>query len=98
MKDKKVERALMSPEEFKDYLTQDNIILALQDYIPVGKFKSVRRAIKRGNCTKEGYIVPRRPFNERGNTSERAGKHSRVANELKRAIYGNIRRAFYKSE
>ena len=31
----------------------------------VKKFKSIRRAIKRGNVTPLGVILPRRPFNNR---------------------------------
>lgn len=81
-----VERALMSEEEFKKYLgnkadivedslTVENPLtetLNLRDYRAVGKFKSIRRAIRKGH-------------------------HSRVMNEVKKSIYGQLkhRRAEY---
>lgn len=43
----------------------------------VSKYKSVARAI-------------RRPFNNRVNTSRRAGVHSRTMNEYKKNIYGRL--------
>lgn len=66
------------------------MLLHLNTYYGVEQFKSVRRAIRRGNCTITGIIVPKRPFNNRGNTSERSGKHSREFNELKKSIYGTL--------
>ena len=35
--------------------------------------------------------APKRPFNYRGNTCKRKGKHSRVTNELKKKIYEELR-------
>lgn len=106
-----VERALMSEEEFKKYLgnkadivedslTVENPLtetLNLRDYRAVGKFKSIRRAIRRGLVSPSGTICPKRPFNNRANTSRGKGHHSRVMNEVKKSIYEQLkhRRAEY---
>lgn len=100
-----VERALMSEEEFKKYLgNKADIVenpltetLNLRDYRAVGKFKSIRRAIRRGLVSPSGTICPKRPFNNRANTSRRKGHHSRVMNEVKKSIYEQLkhRRAEY---
>lgn len=104
-----VERALMSEEEFKKYLgnkadiVEDSLTspltetLNLRDYRAVGKFKSIRRAIRRGLVSPSGTICPKRPFNNRANTSRRKGHHSRVMNEVKKSIYEQLkhRRAEY---
>lgn len=100
-----VERALMSEEEFKKYLgnkadiVEDPLTetLNLRDYRAVGKFKSIRRATRKGLVSPSGTICPKRPFNNRANTSRRKGHHSRVMNEVKKSIYGQLkhRRAEY---
>lgn len=100
-----VERALMSEKEFKKYLgnkadiVEDPLTetLNLRDYRAVGKFKSIRRAIRRGLVSPSGTICPKRPFNNRANTSRRKGHHSRVMNEVKKSIYEQLkhRRAEY---
>lgn len=64
--------------------------LRLETFVGVGKFKSVRRAIRRGDCTEGGMIVPKSPFNNRGDTSRRSHVHSRVNNEYKKQIYGEL--------
>lgn len=63
-------------------------------YMGVSHFKSIRRAIRRGNMSKDGTIVPKRPFNNRGNSSKRRDIHSRVTNELKKKIYGEVKEYF----
>lgn len=67
--------------------------LHLHSYEAVGKFRSVRRAIRRNNVTPEGTIIPRRPFHNKANTSKRKGVHSRELNEEKKRIYASIKRA-----
>lgn len=56
----------------------------------VTKYKSVARAMRRGNVTKFGTLIPKRPFNNRANTSTREDVHSRVMNEIKKNIYGRL--------
>lgn len=65
-------------------------------YRAVSFFKSIRRAIERGNMTEDGMIAPKRPFNNRGNTSKRSGVHSRSMNELKKRLYGEIKQQYGK--
>ena len=51
--------------------------LNLLTYEAVGRFKSIRRAIKRGHVSPFGGIYPKRPF---GNTNTKM-------NRIKRQIY-----------
>lgn len=77
---KLVERPLMSEEEFKEYLEEnrvgvvgdfyENNILHLRTFGAVSKFKSVRRAIKRGHVSLDGFVFPKRPFNNRSRKKE----------------------------
>lgn len=87
MEEKKVQRDLIDESEFAEYLSSH---LFLAYYAAVGKFKSVKRAIKRGNVSREGIIYPSRPFNNRKNTCKR-NKQSRKLNEEKKNIYANIK-------
>ena len=91
MEEQKIERSLMSQEEFEDYISKGIMVLHLITYDGVHKFKSIRRAIRRSHVTTEGIIIPRRPFNNRANTSKRKGVHSRGTNELKKKIYGQLK-------
>lgn len=84
---KAVERPLMNEREFKEYMEKNRVLLTFE---AVRKFKSVNRAIKRGHVSLHGVIYPKRPFNNRANTSRRKGHHSRVVNEKKKVIYGQI--------
>lgn len=80
VKSKKTNDISYGPEELKDLIIFD----------AVSKYKSVVRAIRRGDVTKYGTIAPKRPFNNRGNTSRRAGVNSRTMNECKKNIYGRL--------
>ena len=64
--------------------------LNLITYEGVGRFKSVRRAIRMGLVTPQGIIMPSRPFNNKKNSCKR-GKHSRPMNEEKKRVYASIR-------
>ena len=67
----------------------DNLNLVY--YNVISEFKSVRRAIRRGNISPIGLSVPNRPFNNRGNTSKRTNIHSRSMNEYKKRIYEQLK-------
>ena len=98
---KTIERPLMSEEEFKDYMEKNRVdivgdfygkgILHLRTYEAVNKFKSVLRAIKRGQVSLDGIIFPKRSFNNRANTCKRKGHHSRTINERKKMIYEQLK-------
>lgn len=87
MGDNKIERDLMSQEEFEEYIMSNS---GLKTFIGVSKFKSTNRAIRRGHMVKNGMIIPRKPFNNRANTSKRQGVDSRSTNSLKKSIYGEL--------
>lgn len=55
--------------------------LHLATYEAVSKFKSVKRAIRRGNISPYGVIYPKRPFSNT-NTKE---------NRIKRQIYEQLK-------
>ena len=88
MEDRKIERDLMSQEEFENYMANNRGLLTFE---AVSRFKSVRRAIRRGHVIPSDLIIPKRPFNNRANTSKRKGVHSRSTNELKKNIYGQFK-------
>ena len=56
-----------------------NGILCLTDYSGVKKFKSIRRAIRRGHVSIYGQIYPHRPFKNTKN------------NRYKRILYGQLK-------
>lgn len=58
-------------------------ILHLRDYSGVKKFKSIRRAIRRGHVSIYGDIYPKRPFN-----NKKRGKGSITYN--KRRLYEQL--------
>ena len=91
---KLVERPLMSEGEFKDYMEKNRVdivgdfyeksILHLRTYEAVSRFKSVRRAIRRGHVSLDGFIYPKRPFN-----NAKHGKNS--LNDRKKMIYEQLK-------
>lgn len=90
LEENKVQRELMSEEEFEEHIHNRIMPLHLVTYEAVRKYKSVRRAIKRGNVTSEGVIMPSKPFNNKKNSCKR-GKHSRPMNEEKKRVYASIK-------
>ena len=64
----------------------EGIIPKYTNYYAVSKFRSIRRAIKRGNVDLvTGVIYPKRPINNRIPTL------GRLRNETKKRIYGQFR-------
>ena len=59
--------------------------LTLLRFEAVSKFKSVKRAWRRGYISIYGFIYPKRPFNNR--TSK---KNTRPFNESRKVIYGQL--------
>lgn len=90
---KVVERPLMSEEEFRDYMEKNRVdivgdfyergILHLRTFEAVKRFKSVRRAIRKGYVSLDGFIYPKRPFN-----NAKHGKNS--LNDRKKKIYEQL--------
>ena len=91
---KTIERPLMSEEEFKDYMEKNRVdivgdfhergILHLRTFEAVKRFKSVRRAIRKGYISLDGFIYPNRPFN-----NAKHGKNS--LNDRKKKIYEQLK-------
>jgi predicted DNA binding CopG/RHH family protein len=50
-------------QRIKDF--NEDGYLSLLTFEGVGKFKSIRRAIRRGHVSLAGVVYPRRPFNNR---------------------------------
>ena len=84
---------LMPQEEFEDKIKEvaesnrkqmiqnfEKGTLYLRSFSGVSKYKSIRRAIRRGHVSMFGDLYPRRPFNNRG-TKE---------SKIRRMIYGQI--------
>lgn len=66
--------------------SKDSILPKWPNYSAVSKFKSVRRAIRRGHVDLVfGIIYPNRPFNNRKLTE------GRYHNQLKKKIYGQLK-------
>ena len=63
-----------------------NNILNLISYSGVTKFKSIRRAMRRGLVSTTGVIYPKRPFNNRSRN-----KGTRPLELRKEAIYGQLK-------
>lgn len=88
VKEEKKLTAPISEEEFKEQIHQAAVanyqqviedfrhgILYLRDYSGVKKFKSIRRAIRRGHVSIFGEVYPKRPFknitSKKGNVTYR---------------------------
>ena len=68
---------------------EPNMMLHLAIYSTVGKYKSIRRAIKKWYVTSWGEEVPKRPFNNRKRTF---GRELQITKEK---IYGELK---YRSQ
>lgn len=81
MKEEKIERPVMTEEEFKEYIKAGS----LRIFEAVRKFRSVKRAMRRGHVSPIGEPYPNRPFNNRKPTPGRS------FNEKKKLIYGRFK-------
>lgn len=75
------EGELMSQEEFEKHIG----VGQLRVFDAVRRFKSVKRAMRRGHISALGEIYPRRPFNNRKPT------RGRKFNEDRKDIYEQIK-------
>lgn len=64
---------------------EPKMMLQLTVYSAVGKYKSIRRAIRKGHVTSWGEEVPKRPFNNRKRT---LGRKLQITKEK---IYGGLK-------
>ena len=78
------ETALDIAKDINRNFDEDNALPRWSNYSAVSKFKSVRRAIRRGHVSLDGYIYPKRPFNN--------AKHKdNSLNDRKKMIYDKLR-------
>lgn len=83
----KVEVPIMSESQFTNYIESFKYQFVNE---AAQKFKSIRRAIKRGLISPSGIIFPTRPFNNRYfKTYKKKGKKS--LNDFKKIVYGKIK-------
>ena len=79
--EEKIERPIMTEDEFKEYIKAGSLRL----FDAVRKFKSVKRAMRRGHVSPIGEPYPNRPFNNRKPTSGRS------FNREKKLIYDRLK-------
>lgn len=79
--EEKIERPIMTEDELKEYIKAGSLRL----FDAVRKFKSVKRAIRRGHVSPIGGVLPRRPYNNRKSTE------CRYLNKVKRGIYARLK-------
>lgn len=79
--EEKIERPIMTEDEFKEYIKASSLRL----FDAVRKFKSVKRAIRRGHVSPIGEVYPNRPFNNRKPTKGRS------FNKKKKLIYARLK-------
>lgn len=84
-----IRKKTMNKQEYINGILEDfdKGILRISNYSGVRKFKSVRRAIRRGAADLfTGIVYPRRPFNNRKATP------GRRFNESRKEIYGRLKK------
>lgn len=81
MEEKNIE-SITSDKQINKEFSKDNLLPKWPSYSAVSKFRSVRRAIRRGHINLVfGIVYPDRPFNNRKPTIGRSH------NQLKKRIY-----------
>ena len=79
--EEKIERPIMTEDAFKEHIKAGSLRL----FDAVRKFKSVKRAIRRGHVSPIGEVYPNRPFNNRKPTKGRS------FNKKKKLIYARLK-------
>ncbi len=81
------DRALDVAQAINSEFIKNSTLPRWNSYSATSKFKSIRRAIKRGHVDLIlGLVYPDRPFNNRKSTA------GRCHNQIKREIYGRVKR------
>lgn len=96
MEEEVVQQEPLSQEEFEEKLKEvaeanrlkvledfEKGIIYLRNFSGVGKYKSIRRAIKRGKVSLWGDIYPNKPYNNRKS-------HKKSINAEKRRLYEQL--------
>lgn len=80
------EKKIIEEKVEKESIVNGEIPINLKRFDGVSKFKSIRRAIRRGHVTPWGTIAPKRPFNNRSRK-----KGTRPLEIKKERIYGQLK-------
>lgn len=70
---------------------EENIIA--RDLMGENEFKEYIESIRPvyNRAYRRGHHIQNHPFNNRANTCKRKGKHSRLFNEIKKTVYGQLK-------
>lgn len=84
------EKKIVEEKVEKEPIINEGMPINLKVFDGVSKFKSIRRAMRRGHVTPWGTVAPKRPFNNRSRK-----KGTRPLEIEKERIYGQLK---YRSE
>ena len=84
------ENKIVEEKVEKEPIINEGMPINLKVFDGVSKFKSIRRAMRRGHVTPWGTVAPKRPFNNRSRK-----KGTRPLEIEKERIYGQLK---YRSE
>lgn len=87
-KEKVREMTVNNYQQLQDDL--NNGILHIRDYSGVKKFKSIRRAIKKGFVSIFGDVYPGRPFKNTPTRRNRKGKIAKTHTYIKKRLYEQL--------
>lgn len=80
------EKKIVEEKVEKEPIINEGIPINLKVFDGVSKFKSIRRAMRRGHVTSWGTVAPKRPFNNRSRK-----KGTRPLEIEKERIYGQLK-------
>lgn len=80
------EKKIVEEKVEKEPIINEGMPINLKVFDGVSKFKSVRRAMRRGHVTPWGTVAPKRPFNNRSRK-----KGTRPLEIEKERIYGQLK-------
>lgn len=80
------EKKIVEEKVEKEPIINEGMPINLKVFDGVSKFKSIRRAMRRGHVTPWGTVAPKRPFNNRSRK-----KGTRPLEIEKERIYGQLK-------
>lgn len=80
------EQKVVEEKVYKKPIMNEGMPIDLKVFNGVQKFKSIRRAMRRGHVTPWGTVAPKRPFNNRNRS-----KGTRPLELEKERIYGQLK-------
>ena len=86
MEEQKIVEEIVEKEVKRNPIINEGMPINLKIFDGVSKFKSIRRAMRRGQVTPWGTVAPKRPFNNRSRK-----KGTRPLEIEKERIYGQLK-------